>query len=458
MIFDANSSILVLFCRRPSLGVGKQRIAAELGEQRALELSELLLSAALEDAAGWPDQIVIAPASEADAVWAAQLIPDARVIPQPEGDLGTRIQTVDQTIREQGGEIVLFIGSDAPVLDPGTLITALAQLEHSDTVLAPARDGGVTLMGARTAWPELTELAWETSELASSLSAACNAAGQSIALLPESYDIDTRADLPVALADLEHDPRPTRQALCQWIRAAVPSEDRLSVVIPVLNDLHALKILLDRLQAQAGINEIVVADGGAEAECRQLCLLRDVHYICTQPGRGQQLIAGATRASGNILWFLHADNIPHETAADAIRRHVDSGYSGGYFRFRFIGPQRWYKTLLEQAINLRTRFGIPYGDQGLFMRREAYTQAGGYTPTPLFEEVKLIKNLRRQGRFKSVPQYIGVSPRRWEREGWLRRSLHNRLLACGYMLGIRPEKLARSYRSIEDTKDGQQHT
>jgi hypothetical protein len=80
------------------------------------------------------------------------------------------------------------------------------------------------------------------------------------------------------------------------------------------------------------------------------------------------------------------------------------------------------------------------------MTRAAYEQAGGFADAPLFEEVPLVRALRRAGRFDSVDAAIGVSPRRWERDGWVRRTLENRLLALAYMAGISPHRLARRYR------------
>jgi hypothetical protein len=64
----------------------------------------------------------------------------------------------------------------------------------------------------------------------------------------------------------------------------------------------------------------------------------------------------------------------------------------------------------------------------------------------LFEEVPLVRALRRAGRFARVGATIGVSPRRWERDGWVRRTLENRVLALGYLAGISPRRLARRYR------------
>jgi hypothetical protein len=132
---------------------------------------------------------------------------------------------------------------------------------------------------------------------------------------------------------------------------------------------------------------------------------------------------------------------------------IDSGAVGGYFRFRFCGVRRWYKALLEHAIHLRSHWGVPYGEQGIFATREFFDVCGGFAATPLFEEVPLVKALRRQGRFDALPIPIGVSERRWERDGWWRRALGNRLLALGYMMGVSPARLARWAAKVSRTAE-----
>ena len=222
----------------------------------------------------------------------------------------------------------------------------------------------------------------------------------------------------------------------------------LSVVIPVLDDLRALSDLIDRLRLSANAPEqIVVVDGNAADDCHQICRDADCDYLPLEPNRGRQLDAGAQLAHGDILWFLHADALPPADGPDQVRRHVAAGNAGGYFRFAFAGESRWYKQLLAALINVRARVGIPYGDQGLFATREAYSQSAGFAPTPLFEEVALVRSLRRLGRFAPLAAPIGVSPRRWERDGWLRRTINNRLLALAFLAGVSPARLARNYHA-----------
>ena len=213
-------SVLIVFLRRPALNVGKQRIAAELGAEAALELSQCLLAAALEDARQWPGRIVLAPAQSADVDWARDLLNGrADCIAQPVGNLGQRINAVDQIVRESAQARVIFIGSDAPGLDCEYLVQAHNALADFDVVLGPADDGGVTLMGAQQAWPDLSGLPWETPELGPALAALCVNHGLSVKQLDRRYDVDTQTDLARAYADLKQDSRPARRQLVEWIAA-----------------------------------------------------------------------------------------------------------------------------------------------------------------------------------------------------------------------------------------------
>ena len=102
---------------------------------------------------------------------------------------------------------------EAAGLEAVATSAARAALLQHDVVLAPALDGGVTLMGARCPWPELADLPWSSEQLYAALSERCTAHGLSIATLASSYDVDLAADLPRLCADLRTDRRPARQML-----------------------------------------------------------------------------------------------------------------------------------------------------------------------------------------------------------------------------------------------------
>jgi rSAM/selenodomain-associated transferase 2 len=222
----------------------------------------------------------------------------------------------------------------------------------------------------------------------------------------------------------------------------------VAVVIPVLGDEAELARLLPLLRLQQPA-EIVVVSARSDARAATLCREHGCMYLEAAANRGVQLDVGARAAAAPVLWFLHADAAPPADALDAIDTALGAGAESGCFRFAFQGPATWYKRLLALLIALRVRFGgMVYGDQAVFVRRKVYFECGGFAPQPLFEEARLLRRLRARGTFRVLPQAIGVATRRWERDGWWRRTFHNRWLALRFMLGARPDALAASYRRL----------
>ncbi len=205
---------LVVFCRRPAPGVGKRRLAGELGEEATLTICQLLLATTLEDLAAWPGPRVLSPAEPADEPWARSLpVRLDDVVAQPGGNLGERLGAVDRLLRGRGHTRLLYIGSDAPILAEADYALAAAALGTHDVVLGPASDGGVTCMGSRRAWPDLAALPWSGDRLHAALQASCESAGLTVCNLESRYDVDVPADLHRLCADLAADARPGRRAL-----------------------------------------------------------------------------------------------------------------------------------------------------------------------------------------------------------------------------------------------------
>lgn len=212
---------LVLVCKRPSLGHGKQRLARHLGLETTQRVAEALLACAVEDAGSWPGPVIIAPASRHDYDWAITLLQpfqsQALVIPQVSGNLGQRLNALDLTLRHQGINRLVYIGSDAPSLSLIDYSIVRERLQQYDTVLKPAIDGGVVLMSSCCAWPALSGLPWSTDKLATALVDACHAAGHSVCILEKDSDVDELGDFMRLTTQLVKDRRPARRALHQLV-------------------------------------------------------------------------------------------------------------------------------------------------------------------------------------------------------------------------------------------------
>lgn len=194
----------------------KRRLAEHIGEQRATQAAQRLLDCAREDLTAWPGPKCVAPSAIDER---GEAPPADAVVVQRGGNLGERINHVNEELIRLGFERQLYIGIDCPSLDVAYLERAARELGDHETVLGPAVDGGVVLMGVRGRWPPLAELPWSSDSLCESLRAACVAAGSSAATLSRLNDVDTLGDLVALRMQLRADPRPARRELVRWLAA-----------------------------------------------------------------------------------------------------------------------------------------------------------------------------------------------------------------------------------------------
>jgi len=156
-----------------------------------------------------------------------------------------------------------------------------------------------------------------------------------------------------------------------------------------------------------------------------------------------------------VLLFLHADNWLERNAIAQIRSALrDPSVLGGAFRQHIDAPGHCYR-LLEWGNAARVRWrGLPYGDQGIFLRRTVFEQLGGFPQIELMEDLYLMRRLRRLARPVLLPGPLHVSARRWRRHGLIRQTLRNWALLTAERCGVSPDQLARYYpphTSLQET-------
>ncbi|HSO19656.1 MAG TPA: TIGR04283 family arsenosugar biosynthesis glycosyltransferase, partial [Desulfosarcina sp.] len=169
---------------------------------------------------------------------------------------------------------------------------------------------------------------------------------------------------------------------------------------------------------------------------------------CRAPaGRARQMNLGAAMARGTFLFFLHADSRLPAGFDRVIRRVLaDSRVAAGAFSLEIDAADRRLRMVAWGA-NLRSRvFGLPYGDQGLFLRASRFQLCGGFPDLPIMEDFVLMRRLRKMGSIVTVPERILTSPRRWRDQGVLRTTLINQAIVMAYLLGIPADRLRRWYR------------
>jgi rSAM/selenodomain-associated transferase 2 len=219
----------------------------------------------------------------------------------------------------------------------------------------------------------------------------------------------------------------------------------VSVVVPVLADRDAARQLIARIPVDLRA-EIIIAEAGSEPGLETLSHGRpDVAVLHTRQGRGRQMNAGAGLARGEWVLFLHADSQLPSDWLDLFQSHYVRDAVGGWFRFALDDPA-WQARMLERAVAWRVRvLRLPYGDQGLFVRRSAFASLGGYRDIELMEDVEFVRRLVNAGPVVELPGSLVTSARRWRRDGWFRRSARNVTLLGLYFCGVPTRVLAKWY-------------
>jgi glycosyltransferase involved in cell wall biosynthesis len=148
------------------------------------------------------------------------------------------------------------------------------------------------------------------------------------------------------------------------------------------------------------------------------------------------------------LLFLHADCLVSQAAIDALHAALaDPQLAGGAFYVRFAEDQPRSLRFVAWGINLRARLrGSATGDQGIFVRKSVFESIGGAPEWPLFEDVELVRRIRRAGKFTVLNTPVTVSGRRYVEHGVFRTALLIYSLRLAYWLGVPPHRLKNWFR------------
>lgn len=431
----------------PRPGAVKTRLIPALGAQRACDLHRALVARTLAEVRTFSRHSTETVAVEVrlagapdDAAARAWLGEGPAIRDQGDGDLGARMSRAVEAAFYEGATAVVVIGGDCPQLGAEQLAAAFAALGESDAVLGPATDGGYYLIGMRRRLPELFQgIAWGGAEVLAKTLAVAQGLGVEPARLATLRDLDVPEDLAIWAETAE---------------AQIAGRGGVSVVIAALNEETLLPKTLAAVRRERP-HELVVVDGGSSDATVAMARAHDATVLAAPAGRAGQLNRGAAIATGEYLLFLHADTLLPEGYVETVRATLaQPGVSGGAFRFSTAGDFRG-RRLIERGTNWRAaNLQLPYGDQGLFVRRDTFFHAGGFPEQPIMEDFELARRLRRIGRVALAPTSVVTSGRRWRRLGPLRTTLVNQGVILGYAFGISPARLARWYRgALAKTRD-----
>jgi rSAM/selenodomain-associated transferase 2 len=223
---------------------------------------------------------------------------------------------------------------------------------------------------------------------------------------------------------------------------------QLSIIVPVFNEAALIRAFLSNLRERTHGAEIIVVDGAsADGTARLAQGFCDQIVRADERSRAKQMNAGAKVASGDVLWFLHADaEVPQESLNEIDRIMCDPKVCGGFFRIRLPAAPAVYRLTDSFAHYAGLLLRMRCGDHGMFCRRTAFVELGGFPDVPLMEDVEFFRRLGRHGRIVHSNKRICASPRRYEIVGPTRLTFAYGLMAALYAFGVPFPGLARIYQ------------
>lgn len=221
----------------------------------------------------------------------------------------------------------------------------------------------------------------------------------------------------------------------------------ISIIIPVLNEEERLTSLMDNLSELSGDVEVIVVDGGSTDGSAKAVADRAT-VLVSEPGRANQMNAGAGIATGSVYWFVHADSVvPSRDSVLAIQAAVDNGACFGCFSLYFHDSNAIVLRLTGLLSTWRARYlGWVFGDQGVFVTAAFFAQLGGFPVQAIMEDLQFSLNAKRLSKASVIDLKIGTSARRFTEAGALKTLWLMHRLKFDYFRGVSADQLWKRYQ------------
>lgn len=225
-------------------------------------------------------------------------------------------------------------------------------------------------------------------------------------------------------------------------------KEKISIIIPTLNEAANLRSLLPYLQEYKDDNsEIIVADACKTSDdTLDICRSYQIKHIkCDGCSRASQMNVAAAIAEGDIFYFIHADVRPPKSFISDIRRTFQEGYDFGIFCYEF-DSKSWLLSINAKFTRGKGIFAGG-GDQSLCIRRSTFIELGGYDETySIMEDFRFFQYAKRNGlEYDVIQNPVIVSARKYEKNSYLRVNLSNLVAFSMFHLGMHPDRIKKAY-------------
>ncbi len=224
----------------------------------------------------------------------------------------------------------------------------------------------------------------------------------------------------------------------------------ISIIIPAYNEADQIANTLHAVKKASGSTayEVIVVDGGSSDETIDIAKANGANALRSpKKGRAAQMNYGASLAKGEILYFLHADSIPPQSFTTQIYKAYEKCFHSGCFRLQFdyehwfLKANAWFTKWDVNAIR--------FGDQSLFVTKDAFLKSGGFREELwMMEDQEIIHRIRQHSRFIVMNDYVITSARKYRDNGIYRMQAIFFRIWFLYYLGYSQEHLLRLHKRL----------
>jgi rSAM/selenodomain-associated transferase 2 len=224
---------------------------------------------------------------------------------------------------------------------------------------------------------------------------------------------------------------------------------KISIIIPVFNEASRIEKLINYLENTLFFKddvEIVVVDGGStDGTQNKIMQTENLKLIQAEKGRAKQMNAGAKRAKGDLLYFLHCDSYPPQHFDRLISEAVQRRYLAGCFRMKFDYAHP--VLFVSQWFTRFNHISCRGGDQSLFITKDLFEEIKGFDEHYIiYEDNEIVSRLYSKRQFVVLSENIITSARRYRHNGVWNLQYHFSIIHLKRRLGHSAESMLQYYK------------